>query len=701
MRSFGAGRRGARCVGLILGWAWVGVLGLTGCGSQPAEPTAHSLEDLTGVHTRVVWIRQVVNNGNDPMGFAPDFVLMGLDSRDPGGERILLDGPASYRKPLMSPDGGWVVFTDMTGPMVQVVSWEGLDRKDLVEGLAVEVWRDPATALTWVYYLAELRDNQTADGFPLRRCRLDQPGVDELVYEAGDVTPDSWQLSADGRRAAGLFPWSRAGILDLASSTVTTRGKGCWTGFAPDNSYLMWIFDGPHKNLLLKPDGSLFTRKIRLNTAPGTEGHEVYHPRWSNHVRFLAMTGPYTVQGQYNAVHQGGSNIHVYVGRFREDFKQIEAWTQVTRAGLADFFPDVWLAGGETSTASGLQVEPEVVVPPVADWPGVTNGLVYVWENARGLNEVRPGAGRPVEGATVKRGRATLGPHYQADLAGGRLETGSAGEAIAAACAASGAFTLEVVVQLTDGPRPGWGVIATQGRGATWANFHLAEKRGRLFFLMAREGYSEEQVQPWDLFAIQPGRPHHVVVSYRDGALSWYCDGEALAVMGDVSGGLAAWQPDPLVLGSAADGSLDWSGSVEFVAIYDRALEAGEVKAHFGAVATVLKERRPIPILTVKARLTEKTETPTPASIAPYRDGLMEYIYDVEQVVAGACEADQVNVKHWAILDGEVMAEERTVGEIYVLSLESVDDHPELEGERVSSTVDPTVIDLYLDVTGR
>ena len=74
---------------------------------------------------------------------------------------------------------------------------------------------------------------------------------------------------ADGTRAAGLWPWGKAGMLDLTSGKLTTRGKGCWTAMAPDDSYLMWIFDGAHKNLLLKPDGSMFTRKIRLNTAPG------------------------------------------------------------------------------------------------------------------------------------------------------------------------------------------------------------------------------------------------------------------------------------------------------------------------------------------------------------------------------------------------------------------------------------------------
>jgi hypothetical protein len=81
---------------------------------------------------------------------------------------------------------------------------------------------------------------------------------------------------------------------------------------------------------------------VNLNGAPGFDGAEVSHPRWTNHPRFLAITGPYN-QGGANQSRTGGKQTEVYLGRFSEDFSHVEAWLRVTTNDGGDADPDVWI----------------------------------------------------------------------------------------------------------------------------------------------------------------------------------------------------------------------------------------------------------------------------------------------------------------------------------------------------------------------
>ena len=329
-----------------------GVL-LAGCiYARDVLPLA-SLEELTGRPARVVWIRQVIGGGNDPFGAGNHFALMGLDTRDGAGERTILGAVDNYRKPLLTADGSRIVFTDLPEARIHAVHWDGSGLRALGDGLAMELWRDPHSGVEWVYYVGTFKDNDTRDGYPVMRMQLDRSEVRERVWDRTETTPDNFQLSRDGARAVGLFPWNRWSVLNLETMTLAPRGKGCWTSMAPDDSYMCWAFDGAHKNLLLKKTEASPVRKIPIHRAPGAEGHEVYHPRWSNHVRYMAMSGPYRVRGRHNAIIGGGTGINIYVGRFRDDFTGIERWARVTDHDDADFFPDVWIDGGDVAGSAG------------------------------------------------------------------------------------------------------------------------------------------------------------------------------------------------------------------------------------------------------------------------------------------------------------------------------------------------------------
>ncbi len=114
-----------------------------------------------------------------------------LDTEDGKGQRCLLEEVTSYAKPMLSPDGRQIVFTNLDQKAVFAVNFDGTGLRKLVEGYASDVWWDPGTSHTWVYVRQGYRDTRGG----VIRCRLDNPKVVEKV----------WQLR---RQGSPLFPIS-------------------------------------------------------------------------------------------------------------------------------------------------------------------------------------------------------------------------------------------------------------------------------------------------------------------------------------------------------------------------------------------------------------------------------------------------------------------------------------------------------------
>jgi hypothetical protein len=139
-----------------------------------------------------------------------------------------------------------------------------------------------------------------------------------------------------------MFPWPGAGIADVAGKTWQKLGEGCYTSVCYARGPLFWYFDGAHRNVTIVDVDAGSRWMVNLNGAPGFEGAEVSHPRWTNHPRFLTLTGPYN-QGGSNQSRTGGKQTEVYVGRFSQDFSKVEAWGRVTNNASGDSHPDVWI----------------------------------------------------------------------------------------------------------------------------------------------------------------------------------------------------------------------------------------------------------------------------------------------------------------------------------------------------------------------
>jgi hypothetical protein len=298
---------------------------------------------LIGARTRVVWVQ---GDGTDPTASGTNLLLMGLDTDDRQGERVVLGERASYIKPLFIGKGERILYTSRGTPPhdldTYIVNWDGSGKKRLGDGAALAVWQDPASGKNWVYVGEDNSAETPGDFKTVSRFPVDEPAARELVWNQTPVSGDTFQVSTDGRTAGGLFPWPKAGVASLPNGELRTLGEGCWTAYRDAGSGLFWYFDGAHRNVTIVDRAADRRWMVALNGAPGFDNPEVYHPRWTNHPRFLAISGPYN-QGGANQVRTGGRQAEIHLGRFSPDYSRIEAWARVTNNDGGDSYPDVWI----------------------------------------------------------------------------------------------------------------------------------------------------------------------------------------------------------------------------------------------------------------------------------------------------------------------------------------------------------------------
>lgn len=320
-------------------------LSSTGCSRGDAAADT-PLSRFTGGASRVVWVE---SGGKDPFALGNDLMLMALDSRD-GRERAVLAQRGSVMKPMITPRGDRIVFsrghTAPGGPEIIIINWDGSGQRTIGRGFAVSVWQNPADGSEWIFAGVDAPPGKL--DFPtVVRFPIDNPGVRETVWNKTLVSADTFQVSPDGRHAGGLFPWPEAGIAELPNGNLRKLGDGCWTALASVRGPLMWYFDGAHRNLILVDVRTDKRWTVNLNGVPGFGNDEVYHPRWTNHPRFLVMSGPYNLGGD-NQVRSGGTQTEVYLGRFAQDYSRVEEWLRVTQNNSAESYPDVWIERGKS-----------------------------------------------------------------------------------------------------------------------------------------------------------------------------------------------------------------------------------------------------------------------------------------------------------------------------------------------------------------
>jgi hypothetical protein len=657
---------------------------------KPADEKSREIEALTGgAHTRVVWNECQTRDESDSFSHEADQTLNGIDTRDGLGERTILGVRGNYSRPVLTSDGEAILYT--TRAMVRKkggkdfvatiyrTDWNGSPPVELTQGYVVDTWRDPATGAEWVYCVRKFLSvhGPSLVARQLWRFRLDKPKAAEVVYDDSRITPDNIQLSRDGKMACGQFPWPQGGVLHLdgRSPVLQKLLNGCWTSCAPDLSGVSWVFDGSHRAATFFAADAVRSWHVKFDPPFAVEG-EAFHPRWTNHPRFMVLTGPYFAQSAADpAVHSDNNRPDVYLGRFNEQADKVEGWVKVSKAGLGKAYPDAWIAGGEKED---LRIARDKGKAQAASseslrWPARTDGLLFLWEDRKALNSWKDKSGHSHTADLVAAGAARFGRHGELVFSGGTftLEGEDVDDAVKHLMATSdAAFEASLLSAAADSE--GWLLRAP--------DFAVYWEKGTLI-ATAKDGKTQKAT------VAGPVQNLHLIVNRRGAAFEFFVNGSRLMAMAGNAkeGGLSK----TILLG---DNSLE--SGMENIAIFDRALSSEEIAQSAEGQLKRLASLPPAPLrVRLAAKLVEISKVPTPESIEPYTSALICSVYEVEKVLSGEFTDKRVLVKSWGLLNKHpVMGLPHKLSGSYELVLEKESDHSELQGERVND--DTTAFDL-------
>lgn len=666
---------------------------------EPINPVAlrAQITALTGgARVKLVWVENPVPQGKDTFARTEELRLVGFDSQ--GADRhVIAEKLANYTRPLLTPDGTQVLYNAnaATGtelhPQMHLVDWDGQNDRVLGPGFVVAVWLDPSTKVSWVYALEKLLPSSRAGllGERLFRFPLTDPKTHEAIWDKTDLTTDNLQFSRDGQRFAAQFPWPEGGWADLATGSMHRMARGCWTSFAPDNSYLAWIFSGTHKRLKMHDTVSGKLWEVSLLDAPGLNGWQGYHPRWSNHPRFFTMSGPYPPRSKdpkQSLTRPGASYADIYLGKFSAKMDKVEAWARITANLYGDFYPDAWIQGAETAVLENFPqsapLPPREEAPP---WPATTDHLLYGWATGEALNQL---PGRHMTCRSIAHGIGRFGRRQEMILDGGWFETEKGTtEALATALPAAAGLTLEFLLSETAAAAAPVRLIALVKADDT----PYLEITRTASDVVCRLGSATASTP----LAWQPGAPQHLVLRLNAEGLQWFANGVPSALVPMTPGPLAAMRDARLQFGSPAGVPTGWSARLQNIGLSDVAYEDAVVRQQENF--RDLKPLAPLPQIKLRARCVAATE-PDESQLASYQRMLVDHTYEVIAVLEGKLEAKKINVLHWAVLDRKrVPGIPRKQGQEFDLTVEAFADHPELGSELQQSESDDFTDPVYLD----
>lgn len=334
------------------------------------------------------------------------------------------------------------------------------------------------------------------------------------------------------------------------------------------------------------------------------------------------------------------------------------------------------------------------------DWPS-SRAVEFLWESSAAPNVTfADRRGEPVSHRLLREGQAKF------DRFGAMLLTGGSFRATAESVVYAGAhgFAVEATIRphsLAQGGNNGAGPAAivsliAENVGPT---FTLAQTDNRLVCrVRTRDGDGPDEVvsPPLAVCTLPDAGPHHVVISYAPGRLACFLDGRPAGETAEARG-------DALVGGLVRVGRTDpagapWHGSVEGVAVYARPMPPDEARQNFDAYRRRLDARPKVPRLEVEAKLTATSTVPTFASVAPYREALVVYEYEIVRTLKGEHDGKKLRVAHFGLVNAQpTEVAKARVGATTRLVLEKYTDRPDLKETLLSDTL-PEDFDAVLYV---
>ena len=686
---------------LVSGFA---MLFLCACGNaaEPrdytAEPSKSLAEFSNGQRTKVVWARATENNDDDTFVARPVHQLWKFDTKI-GQEELLIGDVGSYRRPLITPNGEGVIYSDQKNNRMHFLEWKGTGREILGAGLALDVWQDPQTGKAWVYFAPESTLIMGQTRAPsVSRFPLDDPHARELVWDGGEIGLDNFHVSKDGKSFTGLFPWPHAGVADIASGTWKKILRGCWPSQAPDGSGVMWVFDGPHQSVNFfaqnPKDKSWKTWLVSINDHSELQGHEVFQPRFSNHPHLFSVTGPYLHPSETGGpdILAGGSGVEIFVGRFAPDLGKVEEWWQITDNESGDFYPDTWVEDGEQSSLDLALVtkdKPDGLPShalPQSGWPCTTKGLLFAWNNNLVQNQVTlDKEDKPTSCELSLEGMAFFDRDYDLVLDGGqaRADTETARRFLDR-MRERREGTIQFTALNGDFDKSRLRPIVRLGTKESGDVITIGQIGGKAALLSPALGIHEPLIGP---FLSWKERTFVSVNLKEKSGTAMMGNGTTAANIQVNKMTLPGPDEEPyLILGGASPDGIYWNGQLEKVALFGRKLNPSEIDRQCDTIQREIGDRPPVETIKLKAKLVETHPVPTIESLGAYTRAMVVYTYEVTEVVAGKLDAKRIQVAHWAVVNRTQLGTFPRDPSDYEtwLQIEPFEAHPQLSSERIS-----------------
>lgn len=370
--------------------------------------------------------------------------------------------------------------------------------------------------------------------------------------------------------------------------------------------------------------------------------------------------------------------------------KAVKAGSRITLEGVCD-------------TAQRPNVMPRTTFTmPTTGWPQSRAGLVYAWEHQGEAPLQIPGS------MPQRKGKAFWNLRGGMDVRGGIYELPEVGTAMLRECGRSGAFTLEAIITPMVPPydreaRPVLSLEDTEGN----VKLAILQRRSDWSLWLATEdnprGTSIEQ----ELLPLRTGQPHHVVLAYEKGRLQVYLNGMAMSVRTEVHGALKfGGNAGVLRIGDCSKIQERWQGMVDQLSIYNRVLTPNEAVAHADHAAPKLEEQRKARTRKVVAKLVQSSRLPSLAEVAPYREALVQHLYEVLPKDKDDREQDfpvgsRIAVTQWVWVNGESATSPKPDAHgVYRLFVQPAEAHREIQSLVIKSDLPPDApVESWLEVS--
>ena len=234
-------------------------------------------------------------------------------------------------------------------------------------------------------------------------------------------------------------------------------------------------------------------------------------------------------------------------------------------------------AEGDTATTSlAIHVSPEAPadIGTHTEFPGSRDGLVFLWHGTlEGSGDIEP------------RGDVTIGGDGQMELTGGAFLAKDVNETLLAACQESHQLTLECLVTTSNLNQEGPARIISFSNDITHRNFTFGQDGNRFAVRIRTPSTGANGLGGEFAFGrIESGKPTHVIVSYFEGNIYCYIDGELVHVSNGTQGDFSNWERYLLLFGDEASGGRNWEGKLSHIAIYNRFVGVEEAAHKFKLV---------------------------------------------------------------------------------------------------------------------